>query len=99
MSTSLSNPVDNLSEKLHSDKFKDCKSGLDYLSIKVNQLVYKCFECKKNYKKGYKELIKRFASTYEFCNGDTNKFILLLRKGVYPYINFVIETLINLFCY
>ena len=24
-------------------------------------------------------------STYEFCNGDLNKFILLLRKGVYPY--------------
>ena len=32
-----------------------------------------------------KELIKRFASTYEFCNKDLNKFILLLRKGVYPY--------------
>ena len=25
------------------------------------------------------------ASTYEFCNKDLNKFILLLRKGVYPY--------------
>ena len=32
-----------------------------------------------------KELIKRFANIYEFCNGDINKFILLLRKGVYPY--------------
>ena len=32
-----------------------------------------------------KELIKRFASTYEFCNKDLNKFILLLRKGIYPY--------------
>ena len=32
-----------------------------------------------------KELIKRFASTYSFCNNDLNKFILLLRKGVYPY--------------
>ena len=32
-----------------------------------------------------KELIKRFASTYEFCNNDLNKFVLLLRKGVYPY--------------
>ena len=32
-----------------------------------------------------KELIKRFKSTYEFCNKDLNKFILLLRKGVYPY--------------
>ena len=32
-----------------------------------------------------KELIQRFANIYEFCNGDLNKFILLLRKGVYPY--------------
>ena len=45
-----------------------------------------CFECKKIYKKEFnKELIKRFANIYEFCNGDINKFILLLRKGVYPY--------------
>ena len=36
---------------------------------------------KKNYKK---DLIKRFANIYEFCNKN-NKFILLLRKGVYPY--------------
>ena len=26
-----------------------------------------------------------FASTYKFCNKNLNKFILLLRKGVYPY--------------
>ena len=32
-----------------------------------------------------KKLIKWFASTHEFCNKDLNKFILLLRKGVYPY--------------
>ena len=30
-------------------------------------------------------MIKRFANTYEFCNGDTNWFILLLKKGVCPY--------------
>ena len=43
-------------------------------------------ECKKNYKKDFnKELIKRFASVYKFCNKEINKFILLLRKGVYPY--------------
>ena len=36
-------------------------------------------------KKCNKQLIKRFASTYEFCNKDLNKFILLLRNGVYPY--------------
>ena len=31
------------------------------------------------------ELIKRFANIDEFCNEDIYKFILLLRKGVYPY--------------
>ena len=42
--------------------------------------------CKKNYEKEFnKELIKRFANLYQFCNKDINKFILLLRKGVYPY--------------
>ena len=86
MSTSLSSLVDNLSEKLHSDKCKDCKSELDYMSVKDNQLIFQCLECKKNYKKDFnKESIKRFANTYEFCNGDINKFILLLRKRVYPY--------------
>ena len=37
---------------------------------------------KKNFNE---ELIERFPNTYKFCNGDLNKFILLLRKGVYPY--------------
>ena len=31
------------------------------------------------------ELIKKFPSIYQFCNGDINKFVSLLRKGVYPY--------------
>ena len=37
---------------------------------------------KKNFNK---DLIKRFASIYEFCNGGINKFVLLLRKGIYSY--------------
>ena len=50
-----------------------------------NQLICRCFECKKNYKKEFnKESIKRFANIYEFCNGDINLFILLLKKGVHP---------------
>ena len=86
MSTSLSNLVDNLSEGLHSDKCTDCKSYLDYMAAKDEQLIFRCFECKKNYKKDFnKELIKRFANIYEFCNEDINKFILLLRKSIYPY--------------
>ena len=86
MSTSLSNLVSNLSEGLHSDRCIDCKSYLDYMTTKDEQLIFRCFRCKKNYEKNFSEdLIHRFATTYEFCNGDLNKFILLLRKGVYPY--------------
>ena len=29
--------------------------------------------------------MKKFKNTYSFCNSDLNKFMLLLRKGVYPY--------------
>ena len=30
-------------------------------------------------------LIKKFSNIHQFCNGNINKFVLLLRKGVYPY--------------
>ena len=86
MSSSLSNPVDNLSESVHSDKCTDCKSCLDHISIKDDQLIFKRLKCKKYHNKDFnKDLINRFANTYEFCDGDINKFILLLRKGVYPH--------------
>ena len=83
MSTLLSNLVSNLSEGFHNDRCIDCKSCLDYMTTKDEQLI---FRCKKNYEKNFnKDLIQRFANTYEFCNRGLNKFILLLRKGVYPY--------------
>ena len=86
MSSSLSNLVDNLSEGLHTDMCTNCKSCLDYMTTKDEQLIFRCFECKTNYEKDLnKELIQRFANIYESCNGDHNKFILLLRKGAYPY--------------
>ena len=86
MSTSLSKLVNNLSYGVHNDKCTGCKSYLDYMTTKDEKLIFRCFECKKNYEKNFnnKELIERFANIYEFCDGDINKFILLLRKGVYP---------------
>ena len=86
MSTSLSKLADNLSEGLHNNRCVDCKSSLDYMITKDEKLIFRCFTCKKNYEKDFnKELIKRLANTYNFCNNDLNKFILLLRKGIYPY--------------
>ena len=56
------------------------------LKIKIKKLILKCFNCKTYYEKDFnKELLKRFANTYELCNKNLNKFILLLRKVVYPY--------------
>ena len=83
MSTSLSNLVNNLSEGVHNDKCTNCKFYFDHMTTKDEQLI---FRCKKNYEKDFKkELIQRFSNIYEFCNGDLNKYILLLRKGAYPY--------------
>ena len=86
MSTSLSKLVDNLSEGLHNNRCIDYKSCLDYMKTIDEKLIFRCFSCKKNYEEDFnKELIKRFANTYSFCSKDLNKFILLLRKCVYPY--------------
>ena len=86
MSSSLSKLIDNLSEGLHNNKCLNCKSYLDYIRTENEKLIIKCFNCKSYYEKDFnKELIKKFANTYSFCNNDLNKFVLLLRKGVYPY--------------
>ena len=56
------------------------------MTTQDEKLIFRRFSCKKNYEKDFnKELIQRFETIYGFCNGDLNKFILLLRKGVYPY--------------
>ena len=86
MATSLSKLVINLTENVHNDNCIKCKSNLCYMKVMDKKLIFRCFDCKKNYRKEInKELIKRFASTYKFCNNDINKCIMLLRKGVYPY--------------
>ena len=86
MSTSLSSLVDNLSE-IYSKKCRDknCKSACDFIGLKNNRLCCKCKECKKEQLEPINELIKKFSNTHKFCNNDLNKFVLLLRKGVYPY--------------
>ena len=90
MSTSPSSLVDNLSE-IYKKECKGCKerrkieSVCNFIGLKNNKLNYKCKECKKRLLKPVNGLIKNFPNVNQFCNGDINKFILLLRKGVYPY--------------
>ena len=87
MSSSLSKLIDNLSEGIHNNKCLDCGSCFDYVRITKNEkLILECYNCKQRFKKKFnKNLIKQFKNTYSFCNNDLNKFVLLLRKGVYPY--------------
>ena len=86
MATSLSKLVDNLAEGIYSDKCIKCKSNLCYMKVTDETLIFRWFNCKKNYKKEInKELAERFSSTYKFYNNDLNKFVMLLRKGAYPY--------------
>ena len=69
MSTSLSGLVDNMSGNLNGLECKSCTEN------------NRCEKCKKI----IEGLIKKFPIIYQFFNGDLNKFILLLRQGVYPY--------------
>ena len=69
MATSLSELLDNMSGNFNSIESKSCTEN------------NRCEQCKKL----IEGLIKKFPSIYQFCNGNLNKFILLLRKGVYPY--------------
>ena len=86
MATSLPNFVDHLTEEIHQNKCKDCDCFLEYESVKDISIKYKCLSCNKNYSdKIDEELKNRFKNTFKFSNNDINKFILLLRKGVYPY--------------
>ena len=42
--------------------------------------------CNKNYQHKFdKKLKEQFFITYKFSNHDSSKFVLLLRKTVYPY--------------
>ena len=90
MSFSLSSLVDNLSEINNKDckkcmERKKINSKCDYIKFKNNRLEYRCKECNDKSYRSINDLIKKFPNTYQFINKDLNKFILLLRKGVYPY--------------
>ena len=86
MASSLSKLVDNLAEGTHKIICKDCNCFLELGSVKDNLIKYKCLSFNKNYLNKIDEKLRKiFKNTFNFSNNDINKFILLLRKGVYPY--------------
>ena len=86
MATSLSKLVDNLTEGIHNGKCNKYKFNLCFVRAMNETLIFECVDCGKEYEKRFnKELLERFANTYEFCGNDLNKFLIFLRKGVYPH--------------
>ena len=88
ISSSLLNLVNKLLGGIHNNKYTDCKSYIECHFVKDNKLTFKCLNCNKNHEKYFnfnKDLMKRIANIFEFCNKNIKKFILLLRKNVYPY--------------
>ena len=55
-----------------------------FVGLKNNRLIYKCKECKEEWKRPLNKLIEGFPSIYQFCNENLNRFVMLLRKGVCP---------------
>ena len=90
MNTLVSDLFDNLSD-IYKNKCKICKerrkikSACDFVGLKNNKLKYECKECEERWLKPINGLTKKFPNIYQFCNGYIHKFILLLRKCVYPY--------------
>ena len=75
MSTSRSKLIEYLSERLHSDKCLWCKSYFDYMSVKDDQLIFRCLECENNYEKDFnKDLIKGVQIYTNFVLKTINLF-------------------------
>ena len=90
MSSKLSDLVDNLSEINRKDcktciGRKNIKSECEFIRLKNNRLNYRCKECNGTSAKSVNDLIEKFPRMYKLYDGDLNKFVLLLRKDVYPY--------------
>ena len=67
-------------------KYKYCDCFLEYTNFKDDLIEYERLCCNKNYQRKLDEKIKeQFFNTCKFSNHGNKKFILLLRKGDYPY--------------
>ena len=84
--SSLSRVADNLAEGLQNSKCKDNQSCLEFVEAKDKILMLKCLKCNKSHKKYFnKDLVKGCPNTCKFCDGDINKFCLMLKKWSLPF--------------
>ena len=75
------NYTDNLTEINNKDckkcmERKNIRSECEFIGRKNNRLNYKCKECSETPAKSVNDLIEKFPTTYKFCNGNLNKFVI-----------------------
>ena len=89
MNMSLDKLVDNLSE-INIKTCLSCKERnkttqyYKFIKLDKNRLMYKCLNCNDKSYKSLQPLIDKFPNTHRLSKNN-DEFILLLRKGVYPY--------------
>ena len=80
------NLVNNFAEEIRKLNIKVAIKYKDNENLKNNLIKYKCSSSSEDYSNNLDEELKtRFKNTFKFSNNDISKFILLLRKGIYPY--------------
>ena len=88
MNDSLERLVDNLSEinkcKCDDESLKNIK--VTYVKSNNGKIISTtCKTCKSRRDQQYHRLISKFPNTFKLCRNNVEKFLLLLRKGVYAY--------------
>lgn len=53
MSNSLSSCTNNLSDRLHKDKCKDCKPYLEYMKVKDGSLIFRYLSLREKHEKEF----------------------------------------------
>ena len=66
-------------------KRKKTNHNAIFLSLKIMDWITNAKNVEKKSSKVINEAINNFPITYQSYKDDLNKFVLLLRKGVYPY--------------
>ena len=78
---SQSSFTDNLEKSLRKCKCNDHKSNLEFMTAKDGLLTFKCVDFNKTYEKTFDEdLSKRCKNPYQFCQGNINKFCIMVAE-------------------
>ena len=78
--------MDTMIKNMKLSQLKYCNCFLEYMNFKDDLIEYNCSCYNNNYQQKSDEKLKgQFFNIYKCSNHDNNKFVLLLRKGVYPY--------------